>query len=490
MRITTIMLMAAAFLALTGLFLKPWFGQDPVSANITRGEGATHFVETGGDPGAEVRSTGIDIDSPPHLNVSKSVSDKVFWRRGDTRGPQNTTVSIHVTGEGNPATDFNSQDVIFTIDCSDSMKEADDKFTRREAAQSYLGKLIPPDRAAVISFSDSAKLLEGHHLSSDYNRIITNLYNLTNFDKTNFAAAIELTNKEFMDYGDSNNSWICILLTDGKPDPLGDNVTLDVINETIANNITIHTIGLYKYGSPTAIDEDLLRWIARKTGGEYFIAESADDLIPIYDDIAMRFRNYTAGYDPDISDDEPMVRDVLPNDFHYDNDSFSIFPDSIYTTVEGMTVLEWNIPNVTIGEEIIISYNVSSDVEGRNVALHPYGDSRVLYYLDGKEYEVHFPSILLVVRSSLGTVASPPPPPPPTPPPPPPPPPGGYPIPVTTPASPTVIPLTTPAGLPAAASPVIFPVEYLVGGFIGLGILERIKLKKRLLSRQKVAVGT
>jgi len=30
----------------------------------------------------------------------------------------------------------------------------------------------------------------------------------------------------------------------------------------------------------------------------------------------------------------------------------------------------------------------------------------------------------------------------------------------------------------------------MVGGFIGLGIIERLKLKKLLLSKQKVAVGT
>ena len=490
MRTINLLLIAAAFLALTGLFLKPWFGPDLMSVKVTPGEGTVHFEESAGVQGQDVRSTGIDVDSPPHLNISKSVSDKVFWRRGDTRGPQNTTVSIHVSGEGNPATDFNSQDVVFTIDCSDSMNSADNEWTRRDAAKSYVEELIPPDRAAVISFSNTAKLMGGHHLSSDHSRVIRDLYNLTNQGETNFKAAMELTNREFIDHGDENNSWICILLTDGKPNPPSTNITSDILNTAINNKITVYTIGLYNSaGSPTLINEELLRWIAKKTGGEYFIAESADDLMPIYEDIAMRFRNYTAGYDPDITDGEPMVRDVLPNDFHFDNDSFSMYPDMKYTNGEGMTVLEWNISKISIGEAITISYNVSCDMKG-NVYLHPYEVPRVLYYLGGVRYEVFFPPISLWVLTSFETGVPLPPPPAPPPPPLPPPPPGGYPIPVTTPASPTVIPLTTPTGLPAAASPVIFPVEYLVGGFIGLGILERIKLKKRLLSKQKVAVGT
>ena len=61
---------------------------------------------------------------------------------------------------------------------------------------------------------------------------------------------------------------------------------------------------------------------------------------------------------------------------------------------------------------------------------------------------------------------------------------------VPSPASPTVIPLSAPAGLPTAATPTVFPVEYFIAGFVGLGIIERLKLKKRLISRQKVAVGT
>ena len=433
--------------------------------------------------------TGIDPDSPPHLSIAKRVSRSEIWQRGDLRSPRNTTVFLNISGEGNPAINFNSQDVVFTIDSSTSMNSADHKFLRLDAAKNYVNRLIPPDRAAVISFSGTAELVQGHHLSTDYDRVREDLSDWTNKDGTNFKEAIELTNREFIDHGGDNRSWVCILLTDGKPEPLSTNITTDVLNETIDNNITIYTIGLYRYGSPSQLDEGLLKWIARNTGGEYFVAEGADDLESIYEKIAMRFRNYTAGFDPDPLDEEPMIRDVVPKGFHIDNDSFSKYPDAIYVDDNGTTVLEWNVSEMLIGEGMEISYNVSSDLYG-HVAVHPYGRARVMYHIGVDRHEVYFPQLSIWVLSSVGLAIPPPPPSMPPPPAPPPPPPGGYPIPVTTPAAPTVIPLTTPTGLPAAASPVVFPVEYMVGGFIGLGIIERLKLKKLLLSKQKVAVGT
>jgi len=438
-------------------------------------------------------STGIDINSPPHINISKSVSVDEIWQKNDLRSPRNTTVYLNLSGEGNPAVNFNSQDVIFTIDCSASMDQADPAFLRRDAAKNYVNKLIPPDRAAVIKFSDNAQVINGHHLSDNYEQVLDDLNYLSNTGQTNFNAAIQGMNNEFIQYSDEDNVRIGILLTDGKPEPPETNVTWDVLNESINNNITIYTIGLYRFGSDSLLDEELLKWVAAKTEGEYFRANTPNDLIAIYTKISERFRNYTAGYDPDPTDDEPMVRDVVPRGFYIDNMSFSREPDAYYLGVANLTVLEWNISEIKIGETVILSYNVSSDLYGL-VNLHPYGIPRVVYYLEeGNEenrFEVPFQRVKVWVLSSLGTVLVPPPPPGPPPPTPPPPPPGGYPIPITTPASPTLIPMAPPTGLPAAATPVVFPVEYLIAGFVGLGIIERMRLKRLLVAKQKVAVGT
>ena len=437
--------------------------------------------------------TGIDANSPPHLIIDKSISTDEIWQRYDDRGPKNATVFLEISGAGNPAINFNSQDVIFTIDCSMSMNLADPDYLRRDAAKNYVEKLIAPDRAAVIKFSDSAELVGSHHLSTDYEQVMEDLNEIDNQGQTNFTDAVQLTNREFIDYGEENKSRINILLTDGKPEPSSTNITMEVLNESIENNITIYTIGLYEFGSSTRIDEDLLRWMAKKTGGEYFVAKTPNDLVAIYEKIAMRFRNYTAGYDPDIRDSEPMLRDVLRNGFYVDENSFTRYPDVIYKTNDNLTRMEWNISNVTIGEKIFISYNISSSLQDNNISIHPQQTARVLYNVGDDEHIKFFSTVTLAVKSSkppINLIIPPGPPPIPGPPPPPPPPPGGYPIMVPSPASPTVIPLSAPAGLPTAATPTVFPVEYFIAGFVGLGIIERLKLKKRLISRQKVAVGT
>ena len=435
------------------------------------------------------RASGIDPTSPPHLNATKSVSNMELWQYNDYRSPRNTTVHLNISGSGNPAINFNSQEVVFTIDVSSSMNQADPAYLRRAAAINYVDQLIAPDHAAVIQFSDHAELIGEHHLSSDYAQVVADLNSITNQGQTNFTDAIETTNRELIDHGKANTTKICILLTDGKPEPITTNITLDVLNETVSHNITIYTIGLYKFGSSTLIDENLLRWIAARTGGEYYFAQKPTDLMAIYDKIAARFRNYTAGYDPDVTDGVPMVRDVVPQGFFIDNNSFNIRPSARYLGQYNWTVLEWNVSQIMIGQTLRITYNISSNLFGQ-ISLHPYGTARVRYWVGQVEHEVPFNPVAVWVLSSIGVTLVPPPPPPPPPPAPPPPPPGGYPIPITTPASPTMIPLSPPTGLPAAANPIIFPVEYLVAGFIGLGIIERLKIRKLLKTRQKVAVGT
>ena len=493
MRVTTIAVMTAIIFCLAGHLFHADEAVPAGKVNPNSQASELKVPKDNVNVSLKRSETGIDVNSPPHLIIDKSVSTDEIWRDDDEKGPRNTTVYLEISGDGNPAIDFNSQDVIFTIDCSMSMNLADPDYLRRDAAKNYVEKLITPDRAAVIKFSDRAELVSGHHLSTDYDRVIEDLNEIDNQGQTNFTDAVQLTNREFIEYGEVNKSRINILLTDGKPEPPSTNITLDVLNESIENNITIYTIGLYEFGSSSRIDEDLLRWMARMTGGEYFVAKTPNDLVAIYEKISMRFRNYTAGYDPDVHDSEPMIRDVLSDGFYVDLNSFTRYPDAMYRTTENLTVMEWNISNVTIGEKIIISYIISSSLNEDNVSLHPSDTARVFYNVGGDEHLKFFSMVTLTIKSSKPPVdflIPPGPPPIPGPPPPPPPPPGGYPILVTSPAPPTVIPLSAPTGLPAAATPVVFPVEYFIAGFVGLGIIERLKLKKRLISRQKVAVGT
>jgi Ca-activated chloride channel family protein len=425
--------------------------------------------------------------NPARLEVIKTVERKTIFVNKSGEKPDQTRVTVSVQGLGLPGLDYNPQDVVFIMDNSDSMDENDNEYKRIEALKLYLEKMIPPgDRAALVKFSKDAEIVNDHHLTSDYPQLIADLPALWHTTGlTNLGAAIKLANQELIENGDpENNLLIEILLTDGRPEPPENNVTIETINEAVNNNIMIYTVGLGKDH-----DADLLKWIATQTGGKYYYAKDASDLLEIYDELSEQNRNYTAGMDLDISDSEPLLRDVIPNWINYIPHSFSKQPDFIESYTNGAIKLEWNISKVSIGETWSVSYNITSDRYGNEVSITDVDLARVRYISQqDKTKELKFEDLKIRVLPKYyyqysGLL----PPPPPLPPPTPPAPPSGFPLPATT--TPTPIATTPPVPVTAGATPAAVPVEYLVAGFLGLGVAERIKQIRLIKTRQKVALG-
>ena len=421
---------------------------------------------------------------PARLEISKSVSNHQIFVETANNKPNQTRVTLTVKGVGYPGVEYDPQDTVFIMDNSDSMDEQDNEFKRVEALKLYLGSMLPPnDRAAVVKFSSAAELVGGVHLTSNYTKITDSLSSLWHTSGlTNLEAAMALANKEILDYGDiQNKTLIEILLTDGQPEPPGNNVTMATINEAVDNNIKIYTVGL---GDDH--DANLLKWISAKTSGKYYFAKEASDLIEIYDEISNQFHNFTAGSDPNILDSEPMVRDVLPNYINYIPNSFSRKPDHIGKYFGSYTKLDWNISRIAIGETWMVSYNISTKEQGEEVAISaPL--ARVKYTTQkGVEQTLWFDEVVITVLPGFSQYyPSPPPPLPPATPPVPPT--AGFPVPVPTP--PTTVPISYPGFVPAGATPTPLPMQYLIGGFVGLGIAERVKHYRLIKTRQKVAVG-
>ncbi|MCK5562229.1 MAG: VWA domain-containing protein, partial [Thermoplasmata archaeon] len=291
--------------------------------------------------------------NPARLEISKSVGHNQIFVKDSGLNPEKTRVTITVKGVGYPGVEYNPQDTVFIMDNSDSMDESDNEFKRIEALKLYLETMLPPDdRAAVIKFSRDAELINDHHLTSNYTQIIDDLPALWHTSGlTNLGAAVALANEELIQYSDTDKILVEILLTDGRPEPPENNVTMDTINEAIDNKIKIYTVGLGEDH-----DAKLLRWIANMTGGKYYYAREAEDLIIIYNEISNQFHNYTAGSDPDITDSDPMVRDVLPYWVEVEQGSFSIEPDYFGAFLGDTTRIEWNISRIAIGETWTVSY--------------------------------------------------------------------------------------------------------------------------------------
>jgi len=119
------------------------------------------------------------------------------------------------------------------------------------------------------------------------------------------------------------------------------------------------------------------------------------DLIPAID---------VAAKDPDVTDPDPMVRDVLPPYITFVPGTFRDPatgaprpPDSISTDGLGDTVLEWNISEIKVGELWSVAFEATSSLVGL-VPTNVYGLSRVSYTnWSGAPHTALFPEVDVLV---------------------------------------------------------------------------------------------
>ncbi|UCE37928.1 MAG: VWA domain-containing protein [Thermoplasmata archaeon] len=294
--------------------------------------------------------------TPTHINVLGYGS------------PEKATITLNVTGRGFGIEKDLPQDVVLVIDRSNSMLPGDIEFAK-EIAIEYVENMSSPDRGAIMHFDTDVVLMNS--LTSNYNRLKTNIENIPGVGEfTYMGEALLEALQELNANGRSDHNHIIILFTDG-----GWNGDLDP--ETVAywareNRTFIFTLDLS--GSQ---DSKLLKEIARITGAQYFPVDSIDKFRAIYDELTTIVYKM-AGYDPDPSDSNPLVRDVLPPDIDYVPGSFSIAPDYIYVNDLGYTILEWNLSSLFIGETWTVDFDITSLNPGYREANN-FTQSRISY---------------------------------------------------------------------------------------------------------------
>ena len=130
---------------------------DLVSADS--GESVTDFEFDDGaslSNSAHNRPAYTRANDPAKLEISKTISHKQIYVSNSGLYPSHSTVTLTVSGVGYPGIEFNPQDTVFIMDNSDSMDENDNEFKRVEALKLYLEKMVTPDRAAIVKFSNNA----------------------------------------------------------------------------------------------------------------------------------------------------------------------------------------------------------------------------------------------------------------------------------------------------------------------------------------------
>lgn len=174
-------------------------------------------------------------------------------------------------------------DVVLLIDSSGSMKTTDPKSYRIPAAKMFLTLLGEQERAGIVSFSDSAEVLvelTGAGRREGLQRLgravdqVNSRGAHTNIYEAVLQAASLLKQSP-------RKQRLIILMTDGKMDVGNGNkdaalvteLKTALIPEIKKNNIVIHTLAFSDQS-----DQELLKEIARLTGGSYLLARSDRDL--------------------------------------------------------------------------------------------------------------------------------------------------------------------------------------------------------------------
>lgn len=319
----------------------------------------------------------------PYILPEKIVNPSTVYVKGTGPGyEEEATVTLTLTGAGYPTTEKMPQDVIFLIDISGSMAAEDIQMAQRGAIE-YVNQLEEPDRAAVMYFTGQAQGMPPcynpffwceHPLTTDYDAVRMDLERPMFPDQNTWiASAINGSVNEFLRNGDPSHLWVVVLLSDGGNNDPSRDLWIEVANAA-GHGIVIYTIGLGSMVNQWELEE-----IARQTGGEYFYARDASDLIEVYLAVADTV-NEIAGWDMDITDAFPMVRDVLPPWIDYVPWSFSITPDYIYVNESGYTIIEWNISKISIGQVWTVQFTITTD--NFNTWPSNHFDTSRIYYMN------------------------------------------------------------------------------------------------------------
>lgn len=383
-------------------------------------------------------------DEPfPILEVTKQVQPSIIYPMTAPPGaePRNATVTLKLTGSGQPANITKPQDTVFLIDTSGSMCDmpphSDCGEIRIDSVKQYIDTMGPEDRGAIVAFGKDClgggfEVPWGAWVVPDWGCAgDEKALHLTYMDKkgkeklkdgaetlrwsngsTNIEKAISLGNWELipgykkrqtcLDYttgnfplpppgGDANHTWVQILLTDGEPSHFPCCVE-EEIQDAINAGIRIYTIGL----GPEANETFLKEYISDPTGGKYYFADAPEDLPAIYAEIANEVEDRAfrplPGIEPEVIDAVP--KNLNPKDF---------FPAPTEITDGGNHwLVKWDVnETIRIGDSWQASYVVSSDVTGV-FDVTVYGTAKVQYTAwNENRTETPIPSAFLEVSNAV-----------------------------------------------------------------------------------------
>lgn len=172
--------------------------------------------------------------------------------------------------------DFTSQkgrDVYMLIDRSGSMEWNDPNNDRLSAVNRLVETFNPHDRVEIIIFDHEAEVAQELTYVKDSavkDQIAAYLSQIAPRGGTDFNTVLSLTHERITQHAQQKNEPVVILLSDGESD-----MDTDLLTTFLDNGIKINTVGLRldkKDG------EAMLAYIARRTFGQFVMADDTDEL--------------------------------------------------------------------------------------------------------------------------------------------------------------------------------------------------------------------
>ena len=168
-------------------------------------------------------------------------------------------------------------DIYLIIDTSGSMDDEGKLDNAKNAANKFVDSIdSDANQIGLAVFADGANILSK---TNDSINLKNQIQSLHAFGATATGDAIKIVAETLQSEGRPDASKIILLLSDGMTTAGMD--PIDATRIAKQNNVTIFTVG---YGNDA--DSNTLDTIASMTGGKYFQAQSGQDLISVFDNIA------------------------------------------------------------------------------------------------------------------------------------------------------------------------------------------------------------
>jgi PKD repeat protein len=324
---------------------------------------------------AEAPNPNQPQQQPPHLDADKSVSPTSIYLPGEG-SPDTATVTLTVSGDGDPQLQHFPVDIMLVMDRSGSMggNGGTNTGTRlgdaKVAANLFLGNLDQTnDYSGLASFATTASLDKGlnnihmitQHPTSSTEAAVNALVATGN---TAMGDGINTGQTEISNNGRASAVPVMIVLSDGCSN-WGSNPITAATNAKNAGTI-IYSIGLGGSVCTTTMQQISTNDPLIPGYEHYYFAPTGSDLAGIYQNISEEIVK-TAGTNV-------VVTDILASNVDYIPGTFSIAPNFIV----GKTIT-WNVGTLDVDDTWTVTFDIEASVCGDQL-VDVYPASGVTYY--------------------------------------------------------------------------------------------------------------